>query len=625
MQTRAKLGGILAAAACLALVACSSGGGKGGGGGGGGGGQAPPGTVNGMVTDIGTGARLEGVTVSGAAIATTDSKGEFTLTGVPAGSVILSFTKAGYAPGYTSVNATTAGDALLVRLKKQPGPQPYVPTAATTISQTTEAGPYALILAGNSLDTAAASVAVSITPLDPSKEREALPGSLVAGGASPSVLLPVTFAEFTLLDGAGNRVNLKSSASATVELPIPPSLRSAYPEGTKIHCYAYAPATGKWDDFVEGTVQKSSVDGTSPVLAAAIRHFSWYGGAPQGTNCADVYVHVVSAVDGRPLGNARVEASPGTTSYTDASGDAVVVAGIGNTSSTFTAYQTGFDVDGSLTGIPGAKYIEFGKVEEDLVGLVPRSCTGAGSVLPAVAGAPGDRLVIRVGVVKNLLYDAFAILSAASGGSVTVFLQQGVPGPSGELDNPLPATGAKIYLADAAGTSGLLTDAGSGTYYLLGGSPAVTAGKQYTLSIDADGNGSIDGSATAFAVGELAWVNPTDGATVAGAGLDVSWSDSGTASAGPAYAPVYQVTLAEGSGADFASYIGTDRHFAAESSLTPGAPLAPGTYTGNLVGFSGAYSAGGGFQLPNNITGSNVTGVFFSVGSSAAGITFTVQ
>ena len=59
-------------------------------------------------------------------------------------------------------------------------------------------------------------------------------------------------------------------------------------------------------------MQLSTVDGTSPVLAASVRHFSWYGGAPEGNNCVDVYVKVVSAVDGTPLGNARVEASPGT-------------------------------------------------------------------------------------------------------------------------------------------------------------------------------------------------------------------------------------------------------------------------------------------------------------------------
>ncbi len=106
------------------------------------------------------------------------------------------------------------------------------------MSEKTEAGPYAVIFQANRFDTTDTNLKISITPLDPTKERTALPGSLVTGGASPSLLLPVTFAEFSILDSAGKRVNLKSSASGLVELPIPPSLRSAYPNGTKIHCYA---------------------------------------------------------------------------------------------------------------------------------------------------------------------------------------------------------------------------------------------------------------------------------------------------------------------------------------------------------------------------------------------------
>jgi hypothetical protein len=268
------------------------------------------------------------------------------------------------------------------------------------------------------------------------------------------VLLPVTFAEFSILDSMGNRVNLKSSASAQVELPIPPALRSAYPIDTKIHCYAYDPTTGKWEDFVEGTVQVSTVDGTSPVLAASVRHFSWYGGAPQGNNCVDVYVSVVSAVDGKPLANARVEASPGTVAYTDATGSALVRTTIGDAPSTYTAYQTGFDVDGSLTGMPGAKYIEFGKVTEDVVGLVQKACTGdpVPSSGPAnVRGSQGTPLVIKIGTITNLLYEATAFLAAGEGtaGNATVLLEQGLPGPDGSLDNPMAASGAIITITGA--------------------------------------------------------------------------------------------------------------------------------------------------------------------------------
>lgn len=599
------------------------------------------GTVNGIVTDIGTGARIASVQVSGGGQSvTTDANGEFTLTGL--GAVNLSFSKTDYAPGFTTVNATSAADAVLMRLKKQPSAQAYDATKKATLSQLTEAGPYALILQPNSLDTTDTNITISITPLDPTKEKEALPGSLVAGGASPSLLLPVTFAEFTLLDSTGRRVNLKSSASAIVELPIPPSLRSAYPVGAKIHCYSYNPVTGKWEDFVDGTVQISSVDGTTPVLAASIRHFSWYGAAPEGNDCADIYVHVVSAVDGKPLGNARVEASPGTTAYTDANGDAQVIGAIGSGSSTFTAYQTGFDVDGSLTGMPGAKYIEFGKVEDELVGLVPRPCSGPNSSMRASSstrrpqasrGTQSDPLIIRIGLVTNVLYEASATLTAGlsgSLGSVTVTLEQGVPAPDGSLENPLPATGAKIYIAEAGGTPLQLAEiiAGSGFYGAFTGL-TVTAGKAYTLTIDPSGNGSISGSATVYAVGALNWVSPAGGATVSASNLAASWTDTGVSAVNPGYAPLYQVTVLQtvnvGEIPDLSSYMGTDLQFAVKSVSAGNPPLKPGAYSGVLIGFSGWTAAGNsGITLPNNITGANVTGRFFSTGTAPL-LSFTVQ
>jgi hypothetical protein len=429
-------------------------------------------------------------------------------------------------------------------------------------------------------------------------------------------------------------VNLKASASAQVELPIPPTLRSAYPLGAKIHCYAYDAATGKWEDFVEGTVQISTVDRTSPVLAAAVRHFSWYGGAPQGNNCVDVYVSVVSAVDGKPLPNARVEATPGTVAYTDGAGSALVRSTVGGGPSTYTAYQTGIDVDGSLTGLKGAKYIEFGRVQEELVGLVQKPCTG--DPVPGSGGAASTRgsqampLVLKVGVVKNLLYEATAILSAGMAGSpgtVSVILQQGVPGPDGMLDNPMPAGGARITLTEGNAAPVPLPElAPDSGYYGAVTGLAITAGKAYGLAIDADGNGSVDGSSRIFALGDLAWVAPAGGAIVPAANLVASWKDSGTTLGGTGYAPLYQVTISSAAGTDFAFYTGTDRQFTVTSALMTGTLLMPGTYTADVVGYSGFYGASaGGLQLSNNITGTGVTGQFFSFSQAQASATFTVQ
>lgn len=616
--------------------------GTGGKGGKGGGTEPPlvvpeePGTVYGIVTDIGTGAGVPGAEVTGGGQSTTtNDKGTFSLEGLDAGDVTLAISVEGYAPAFASALVGDTTQPVLARMKKQGSPQSYAADTAKTLSEKTEAGPYAVIFEPDSLDTDDTDLTVSITPLDPTKERDALPGTLTAGGKTPSLLIPVTFAEFTILDSKGKRVNLKPSATAQVELPIPPQLRADYPLGAKIHCYAYDPDTGKWEDFVEGTVQVSTVDGTSPVLAASVRHFSWYGGAPQGNNCVDVYVKVVSAVDGTPLGNARVEASPGTTSYTDADGNALVRSAVGSTNSSYVAYQTGLDVDGSLTGIKGAKYIEFGKVDEDLVGLTQKPCTGDPSPTPGqknVRGSVDSPLTIPVGRVTGVLYEATAILTAGEGstpGQLTVQVQEGIPGPDGSIEDATPTSGAIIRFG-AVGSSDApitLSEIAPGTgLYLATASAAITPGKLYSVSIDGDGNGSIDGTGSAFALGKVEWTNPTDGDTVSSTDFTASWSDSGSKVGGAAYAPVYEaiISSADNSG-DAAIYIGTDREFPVKSLTRPDADgLLPGSYTGSIIGFSGAL-AGGSLTTSNNITGVGVTGLFYSMSTSSTPITFTVE
>jgi hypothetical protein len=167
--------------------------------------------------------------------------------------------------------------------------------------------------------------------------------------------------------------------------------------------------------------------------------------------------------------------------------------------------------------------------------------------------------------------------------------------------------------------------------------PGLTAGQSFTLAIDADGNGSIDGFGTASAIGTLDWSNPLNGSSVSGAdlaGVDPSkWitiTDTGTAANNAAYAPLYEVVIVPSSGSMATSeafYIGTDRSFPATDALgaTTSAPLLPGTYDGSLIGFSGfTGGATSGFTISNNITGANVTGLIYSY-SSGPTITFTVN
>jgi hypothetical protein len=614
------LAGLLALAGLL--DACSCGGTSG----------LSPGSVNGLVMNAATGVGLTGAAVSGGGKSTTtDSRGYFSLEGLTSGPVTVSVTLAGFAPAYATPRASDKPESTLVTMKAQGTPQTYSPSATKTLSQSTEAGPYAVSFTGGSLDTTDSNLTVSITPVDPTKEASVLPGSFVT--TSSQILFPVTFAEFSILDSSGNRVQLKSGQSATVELPIPVRLRSQYPLDAKIHCYAFNPATGAWDDFVDGTVRASSVDGATPVLAAAIKHFSWYGGAPQGNDCQDVVGRVVSAVDGTPLGNARVEATPGGYTYTDADGYFTVVAESGSDTS-FTAYQTGYDVDGSLTGMKGAKYIEFGEVQPALTGLTSKPCTTtapAGAAPPAgTLGGRDNPVSIKVGLAK-LAYNATAILSAGSGGSngsVLVTLQSGVPGSDGKLTSPGAASGAKITLSSGSSSTTLAeVFQGTGLYELATGDTfAISAGHTYQLAIDADGNGSIDGTGTASVVGDLAFTAPTEGGTYPASGFTTSWTDTGTALGGSAYSAVYYLAIS-GTSTGFYQFSSALQATPYDVLRGPGNALPPGSYTASLVAFSGFFSGAGSNNImqANNISGVGLTGTALSVGGAATDVNFTLQ
>lgn len=596
------------------LVACG-----GNNGGGGNNGSSAPNTVAGLVTDIGTGARLSGVkvTVVGSSqTTTTDSRGEFILQNLPPGLVKVDLEKAGYAPGHGLAESTSSAQAIVVALKKDGAEQNYNPTQARTLFQRTEAGPYAVIFSPNSLNTTDTNLRVVVTPLDPTKEDSALPGDLIAGGASPTPLGAVTFAEFSILDSQNRRINLKPGSNAIVELPIPPELRSRYKIGDKIHCYAYNPQTGRWEDFVEGTVERSSVDGTTPVLKASIRHFSWYGGAPavQDQECVDIQV---SGRDGF-LEGAVVTARPGLRAVTNRLGQASITVQKGvpvNFTATKTYTDTFVDSRGNLIPKPGAKVIDIGKVyEDDLIGLdgknysrTPGPCPGGSgqSVRPAAT----NPLPIRVAPAPEGFFRATALLQP--GGAVFMQLEKGIPNADGDLDNAEPAAGAKITISDNAGKEATLSELAPGAYFA--NNFDVEPGKRYTLNIDADGNGSIDGSGSAFALGNVAWSNLSNGGSYSAASLTATWNDS--ASTQPGYNALYQVSFQRNGGSgvsDLAFYLGSERTFQPRAQTDPPTPLAPGTYTVILNAFSGAFS-GGNLDITDNITGIGMQGQIFSL------------
>jgi len=596
------------------LAACGS-----NNGGGGNNRSSAPNTVVGLVTDIGTGARLSGVTVrvvGSSQATTTDSRGEFILQNLPPGLVKVDLEKAGYAPGHGLAESSSSAQAMVVALKKEGDEQNYNPTQARTLFQRTEAGPYAVIFQPNSLNTTDTNLRVVVTPLDPTKEDSALPGDLIAGGASPIPLGAVTFAEFSILDSQNRRINLRPGSNAIVELPIPPELRSRYKIGDKIHCYAYNPQTGRWEDFVEGTVERSSVDGTTPVLRASIRHFSWYGGAPtvQDQECVQVEVRNRFGF----VADAVVTARPGLRAVTNRLGQAEITVEKGvpiNFTATKTYTDTFVDNNGNLIPRPGAKVIEIGRVyEDDLIGpdgknysRIPGPCPeGSSQSVRATATNP---LPIQLAPAPEGFFRANALLQP--GGVAFMQLEKGIPNADGDLENAEPAAGAKITISDNAGKTATLSEVAPGAYFA--NNFDVEPGKRYTLNIDADGNGSIDGSGSAFALGNVAWSNLQNGGSYSAASLTATWNDSASAQSG--YNALYQVSLQRNGGSgvsDMAFYLGSERTFQPRAQTNPPTPLAPGTYTVMLHAFSGAFS-GGNLDITDNITGIGMQGQIFSI------------
>lgn len=576
-------------------------------------------TLAGVVTDVATGARIgsAAVSVEGSDRKTTSNeRGEFSLPDLPQGAVNLSISKEGYAPGYAAAESSDRAQGTLVSLKRLGKAQSYDPSKSATLSETTDNGPYAVIFTPDSLDTSDTQLKVMVTPLDPTHEDAALPGDLIAGGSNPNPLNAVTFAEFSIVDSSGKRVNLKSNASAIVELPIPLGLREDYPLDSKIHCYAYDPATGKWEDFVEGTVALSTVDKVTPVLRASIRHFSWYGGAPTIQDQECVVVQVFSKVTGKPLEGATITARPGLKAVSNQDGVASITVEKGakvKYTATKTYTDTYVDDAGNLIPQQGSKVIEFGRVEQDdeLVSLTPGPCKDS--------SAPDKSKPVRVetGPLPSGAF-VYQVTAVVSSGSTSVIVEKGVPDENGDIDEPEPVDGASVKLQVSGGDDinlvslSAMLPAGTpvqatGLYTSPNGSMvSAKGGERYTLAVDVDGNGSVDATASCSVPGMLSWVVPQDGGEYAADGFTASWNDS--AASTPDYSAQYIAVFVGQNGNSLgAVYTGSERSF------KPSPALAPDSYRATLqtnysqtmfvgVSVQGSLLCGGATDVPVNFT-----------------------
>jgi hypothetical protein len=278
--------------------------------------------------------------------------------------------------------------------------------------------------------------------------------------------------------------------------------------------------------------------------------------------------------------------------------------------------DTYVDDAGNLISQAGSKVIEFGRVEEDeeLVPLTSGPCKGTESTADPSKGVRVDTAPLPNGAY---VYDITAIIE---GTQTSVIIERGVPDTDGTPLDPEAVDGARVTLrSDSGQTIDLIAlsasfPAGTGVpatgLYVspMGMTVPASGGERYTLSVDVDGNGSVDATGACSVPGTLAWSVPKDGAAYAADGFTASWTDS--ASGSPGYSTQYVAYFSPQSGdAIGAVYTGSERSF------QPDPALAPGTYMATLqTAFAMA-----------TFTGVSVQGNLLCGATTTSDLTFTIK
>lgn len=283
------------------------------------------GTVTGRVFNNSTG--ISGATVSiGSISGTTDSSGNFTLTGVTAATrAVVKVTKTGYAETFknTSVTANTTTSVTI-----EPLP---VGTLASGNSFTAQAvvaipnSPAQVTIPANGLVRADGSAvsgtySVALTAIAPASNSSAMPGEFLAATGSTTAPIESWGAlSTTLSDSAGAKLQLASGRTATIRIPV--STRSSTIPAS-IPLFYFNETTGLW--VQEGT---ATLAGTAPnqYYEGTVTHFSVWN-ADQVTETVYINGCVADSDGTTPVANVRVSTdgidySGASSGMTDAQGN----------------------------------------------------------------------------------------------------------------------------------------------------------------------------------------------------------------------------------------------------------------------------------------------------------------
>jgi Carboxypeptidase regulatory-like domain len=247
---------------------------------GGGGSEAPAtpapaatGQISGQVLSAADASPVAGARITAAgASAVTDAQGRFTLGALaPASAVVLRIQADGHLdavlPLPVTANQTTD---ITKRLVAAGGAQTFSAAAPGTVSVANSSASVDLPANGFVLDgtttAATGTLSARLSVIDPARNPGAMPGRYVA--STGRAIESFGAINVDLRDAAGNKVNLKAGATATIRIPL--SSRSATPPAT-VPLFHLDEATGQWVQDGQATL-KITADGS--YYEGTVSHFS---------------------------------------------------------------------------------------------------------------------------------------------------------------------------------------------------------------------------------------------------------------------------------------------------------------------------------------------------------------
>ena len=475
--------------------------------GGGGGTVTPPTTATATVTGVtlgGGGLPLANTTISctpsAGVTATSNSFGYFSLK-VPANTAIsITASHAGFADHPIPFQIAT-GDTRAVTFVMAP----YGGTGSLQVSSggkvTDNGAKTALDLPGDFTSGTSFAI-VNVTGIDPTTSQAlGMPGTIVAVnslGATRSAQ-PATLADVRISDGGDTDFPL--AKPATLEMHLSAGVLAADPSlfnlGDAVPCFSYDETNGRWKYEVDGQVAISSVDGQKCVKVT-ITHLSWYmaGFLSGSTGCVSGIVYD----NGVPVAGATVQAFPGGFDVTKANG----------------TFQVSAPNDAPVRLVatrPGVGTASYGSASS--VGSSPGgACTDQPITL--TPAAPPTTYVIAGQLIRGkvgllTLDEVFVSVSALTA-------------------PPTPLDGCDVELSDGISTWQIFPSGTPGLYQAVTAtahSVPLTAGRQYTLRVDVDGDRHFDATATALLPGQPTIDTPQPG-DVMNPKFTAGWTDAVT-------------------------------------------------------------------------------------------------